>query len=332
MKSLWARGRFSGVLWIVGAMISACLPANGLFDAQRPAAAAPLAAAGAPATGPRAFDTPQQAADAVVNAAAKYDVPAIVQIFGPNAKDILFTGEPPRDRQRAADFAAEAKEKTTISVDPKTKDRAFIIVGKEDWPFPVPLVKRAGKWSFDIQAGRQELLYRRIGANELDAITICRGYVQAQYDYAFRKREGYQVHQYAQRLISSPGQQDGLAWRNPDGTWGGPVGENVARAIAQGYTGSRSEPYHGYFFKVLTGQGPAAPLGAMDFVVKGVMIGGFGLAAAPAEYEVTGVKTFIVSYEGIVYQKDLGPNTLAIFQKMKLYNPDKTWERTDDGW
>jgi hypothetical protein len=319
------------VLWIVGAMISACLPANGLFDAQRPAAAAPAATAGAPTVGPRGFDTPRQAADAVVNAAAKYDVPAIVQIFGPSAKDILFTGEPPRDRQRAADFAAEAKEKTTISVDPKTKDRAFIIVGKEDWPFPVPLEKKGGKWSFDIQAGRQELLYRRIGANELDAITVCRGYVEAQYDYAFKKREGYQVHQYAQRIISTPGKQDGLAWKNPDGTWGGPVGENVARAIAQGYT-SRAELFHGYFFKVLKGQGPAAPGGARDFVVKGIMIGGFGLAAAPAHYRVTGVKTLIVSYEGIVYQKDLGPNTLAIFQKMTLYNPDKTWQRTNDRW
>ena len=326
MKSTWFKGRFSGLLWIMGAMVCACLPASGLFAAQQPAATAPPATAGA-----RSFDTPHQAVEALVKAAAKFDVAAIVQIFGRDAEDILFTGEPQRDRQRAADFAAQANEKRNLSVDPKT-GRAFLIVGKEEWPFPVPLVRRGGKWSFDIQAGRQELLFRRIGANELDAITICRGYVEAQYEYAYQKRQGYQVHQYAQRLISTPGTQDGLAWQNPNGTWGGPVGENVARAIAQGYTGSRSEPFHGYYFKILTGQGPAAPLGAMNFVVKGVMIGGFGLAAAPAEYEVTGVKTFIVSYEGIVYQKDLGPNTLAIFQNMKLYNPDKTWERTDDKW
>src|SRR6516165_4144762 len=328
MRSIWAKGRFSGVLWLVGAVICACLPASGLFGAQRSAAAAP-AAAGAPAAGARGFDTPRQAADAVVNAAAKYDVPAIVQIFGPNAKDILFTGEPPRDRQRAADFAAEAKEKTTISVDPKTKDRAFIIVGKEDWPFPVPLVKKGGKWSFDIQAGRQELLYRRIGANELDAITICRGYVEAQYEYAFKKREGYQVHQYAQRIISTPGKQDGLAWRNPDGTWGGPIGENIAEAIEKGYT-SKAEPYHGYFFKVLKGQGPAAPLGRLDYVIEGVMIGGFALVAAPAEYRVTGVMTFIVSQDGVVYQKDLGPDTLNIFAKMELFNPDDTWSPVEE--
>jgi DUF2950 family protein len=315
----------------MGAMVCACLSAPSLFAAQQPAAAAPPAAPVAPDAGPRSFDTPRQAVLALVKAAATFDVAAIVQIFGADAEDILFTGEPLRDRQRAADFAAQANEKKRISVDPSA-GRAYLIVGKEDWPFPVPLVKKGGKWSFDIQAGRQELLYRRIGANELDAITICRGYVQAQYQYAYQKREGYQVHQYAQRLISTPGTQDGLAWKNPDGTWGGPVGENVARAIAQGYTGSRSEPYHGYFFKILTGQGPAAPLGAMNFIVKGVMIGGFGVAAAPAEYEVTGVKTFIVSYEGIVYQKDLGPNTLQIFKNMTLYNPDKTWQRTDDKW
>jgi len=183
----------------------------------------------------------------LVEAAAKFDVSAIVQIFGTGGEDILFTGETPRDRQLAADFAAQANEKKRVYVDPNG-NRAFLIVGKEEWPFPVPLVKRGGKWFFDIQAGRRELLYRRIGANELDAITICRGYVEAQYQYAFQKREGYKVHQYAQRIISTPGKQDGLAWKNPDGTWGGPIGEHVARAIAQGYT-SRTEPFHGYFLR-----------------------------------------------------------------------------------
>lgn len=274
-----------------------------------------------------------QAVVALVDAAAKFDVAAIVQIFGTDAEDILFTDEPVRDRQRAADFAAQANEKRTVSVDPTDSNRVTLVVGREAWPFPIPLVKQGGKWSFDIQAGRQELLYRRIGANELDAISVCRGYVTAQSQYALQKREGYEVHQYAQRILSTPGQQDGLAWQNADGTWGGPVGENVARAIAQGYTNTGNpQPFHGYFFKVLKGQGPAAPLGAMNFVVQGAMIGGFALAAAPAEYEVTGVKTFIVGYDGIVYQKDLGPKTLRIFQNMTLYNPDKTWQRTDDDW
>ena len=277
------------------------------------------------------FDTPQQAADALVDAAQKFDEVALIQIIGPGGDDVVFSGEFAQDRQRASDFAAKALEKKSVSVDPKTGNRAFLLVGNEDWPFSVPIVKRGNQWYFDAKAGKQELLNRRIGANELDAISICNGFVAAQYEYALQKRDGYEVNQYAQRVISTSGKQDGLAWQNPDGTWGGPVGEKIARAIEQGYT-SKSEPYHGYLFKILKGQGPAAPLGQMNFVVNGAMIGGFALAAAPAEYLVTGVKSFIVSYEGIVYQKDLGPDTLEIFSAMELYNPDKTWQRTDDNW
>jgi hypothetical protein len=139
------------------------------------------------------------------------------------------------------------------------------------------------------------------------------------------------VNQFAQKIISTPGKHDGLAWKNPDGTWGGPVGEDVAKALEQGYT-DKSQPYHGYYFKVLKGQGPAAPMGQMDFVVKGMMIGGFALAAAPADYRVTGVQTFIVNQSGVVYQKDLGPDTLKTFKEMELFDPDKTWHRTDDDW
>jgi hypothetical protein len=271
----------------------------------------------------RLFDTPQQAADALIDAAAKFDVSALTEIFGPAADDVAFTGDFAQDRQRAIDFAAEARERKSVSVDPKTGTRAFLLVGKEDWPFPVPLVKRAGKWSFDGKAGKQELLYRRIGANEMDAIQICRGYVDAQHEYALQQREGYDVHQYAQRIVSTPGKQDGLAWQDSDGNWDGPIGENIAKAIEQGYTSG--EPYHGYFFKILKGQGPAAPLGKMDFVVNGLMIGGFALVAAPAEYGVTGVRTFIVSHDGVVYDRDLGPETMAQFTRMERFNPDKSW-------
>ena len=185
------------------------------------------------------------------------------------------------------------------------------------------------RWSFDANAGRQELLYRRIGRNELDAIEVCRGFVEAQHEYALEKRSGSGVNQYAQRIISTPGKQDGLAWQNPDGTWGGPVGEEIARVIARGYS-SRSEPYHGYYFKVLKGQGPAAPLGANGLRRKGVMIGGFALIAAPAQYRVTGVKTFMVSHDGVVYQKDLGPNTLEVARKIERFNPDRTWTPVED--
>ena len=197
-------------------------------------------------------------------------------------------------------------------------------MGNEDWPFPVPLVKSGDKWYFDARAGRQELLHRRIGANELDAVDICRGYVDAQYEYAFQPREGFNVNQYAQRIISNPGKQDGLGWQNQDGSWGGPIGEKIARAIEQGYSPG-AEPYHGYFFKILKGQGPAAPLGQMDYVVKDLMIGGFALVAAPAEYGETGIKTFIVSQDGVVYEKDLGPGTLNEFQNMERFNPDQSW-------
>jgi hypothetical protein len=274
--------------------------------------------------GARRFDTPQQAADVLVDAADKFDVVALGQIFGPGGEDIVFSGEFAQDRQHAANFVAEAHEKKSVSVDPKNGNRAFLLVGNEDWPFPVPLLKRGNQWSFDAKAGRQELLNRRIGANELDAIAICHGYVEAQHEYALQPHEGYDVNQYAQRIISTSGKQDGLAWQNPDGTWGGPVGEKIAIAIEQGYT-SRSDPYHGYFFKILKGQGPAAPLGEMDFVVKGVMIGGFALVAAPAQYDVTGVRAFIVSHDGIVYDKDLGPKTLDEFKKMERFNPDRSW-------
>ena len=190
-------------------------------------------------------------------------------------------------------------------------------------------MKQKGKWFFDTKVGREEILNRRIGANELNAIQICRGFVEAQHEYAVEKHDGSKVNQYAQRIISSPGKHDGLAWQNADGTWGGPVGEEVAKALEQGYT-ERVQPYHGYYFKVLKGQGPAAPMGEMDFVVGGAMIGGFALAAAPAEYRVTGVMTFIVGPDGVVYEKDLGPDTLKTFQSMDKYNPDKTWKVTED--
>jgi len=194
-------------------------------------------------------------------------------------------------------------------------------------------VKQKGKWFFDTKVGREEILNRRVGENELNAIEICRGFVEAQQEYAAEKHDGSKVNQYAQRILSMPGKHDGLAWQNPDGTWGGPVGEEVAKALQEGYSfqaGGNPKPYHGYYFKVLTGQGPAAPGGEVDFVVVGAMIGGFALAAAPAEYRVTGVMTFMVGPDGVVYEKDLGPDTLKTFQSMDKYNPDKTWKVTED--
>ena len=279
----------------------------------------------------KAFATPKQASEALIRAAETFDLPELKEILGPDGEDLVASEDPVRDKNIAAAFASKAHEKNQVTVDPKNSRRAILSVGNDEWPVPIPLVKKEGKWSFDSKAGRQEILFRRIGGNELDAIQICRGYVEAQSAYAMEKHDNAEVNQYAQRIVSAPGKHDGLAWQNSDGTWGGPVGEGVAKALEQGYT-NRSQPYHGYYFKILKGQSSSAPLGQMNFMVEGAMIGGFALVAAPAEYRVTGVKTFIVSYEGIVYEKDLGPNTLEMFKNMELYDPDKTWKRTDDNW
>jgi DUF2950 family protein len=281
--------------------------------------------------GQKTFATPEDAAKALIQAEESFDVPALLEMLGPDGRDLVSSEDPVRDKNRATAFAAIAREKTSIRVDPKNRGRATLLVGNDDWPLPIPIVKRNGEWSYDTKAGRHEILLRRIGENELDAIQVCRGFVEAQYDYASQKHDGSQLNEYAQRVISTPGKQDGLAWQNADGTWGGPIGEAIAKAVAQGYS-SKAQPYHGYYFKVLKGQGPAAPLGQMDFVVEGDMIGGFALAAAPAQYRVTGVQTFIVSHNGIVYQKDLGPDTLTVFKNMERYNPDKSWHSTDDEW
>src|SRR6266581_706459 len=296
-------------------------------------AAAPSKSDAASAAQPaqKQFDTPKQAADALIQVAADFDVAAAKEILGPDSEDIVASEDPVQDKNRAVEFAAKAKEKMSVQTDKQNRNQAILIVGNDNFPLPIPIVKQKGKWFFDTKVGREEILNRRIGANELNAIEICRGFDEAQHEYAQEKHDDSKVNQYAQRIISSPGKHDGLAWQNADGTWGGPVGEEVAKALEQGYTQqSQPQPYHGYYFKVLKGQGPAAPMGEMDFVVGGAMIGGFALAAAPAEYRVTGVQTFIVGPDGIVYEKDLGPDTLKLFQSMDRYNPDKTWKVTQD--
>ena len=284
------------------------------------------------ATAQKSFATPQEAVQELVKAAGNYDVPSLLAIFGPDGEDFISSADPVHDKTNSMKFAALAEEKKTVKIDPAIPDRAILVVGDEKWPFPVPIVKKNGRWIFDSKAGRAEILYRRIGANELDAIQVCRGFVDAQHEYALAIHDDSGVNQYAQRIISTPGKQDGLYWENPPGTPAGPISEPVARAIEEGYSIDRRSAYHGYYFDVLKGQGPAAPMGKLDYVIQGVMIGGFALIATPAEYRVTGVKTFICNQDGIVYQKDLGPDTLDLAKKIKLYNPDKTWHRTNDEW
>jgi len=279
-------------------------------------------------TPPREFATPESAAAALVTAAEKFDVPALKDILGGVGADLVESEDTVQDRRTATAFAAEARQKQRLELD-STKSVAVLSVGPANWPMPIPIVEQDGKWAFDAAAGREEVLRRRIGRNELDAIQVCWGYVEAQREYALTRHDGAMVNQYAQRVISTPGKQDGLAWQTAGGKWEGPVGEEIARAIAEGYKDKR-EPYHGYYFKILKGQGPAAPMGQMDFVVDSAMIGGFALVAAPAEYLVTGVNTFIVSHNGIVYEKDLGDQTLEEFRKMERYNPDSTWKAVPD--
>ena len=317
--------RFASILgMMLGGLLSVAIAA----DAPAPPATKATGTT-AGAAGPQTFDSAEKAADALVDAAEKFNVTSLIRIVGPQGEDLVLTGEYAQDRERAQEFAAQARKRKQVSVDPKTDTRAYLLVGEQDWPFALPIVKRDGRWSFDAAAGRQELMYRRIGSNELDAIDICEGYVDAQFDFAYRKRQGYEAPHYAQHIISSPGKQDGLAWKNPDGSWGGPIGEKIAEAIEQGYN-LKADPYHGYFFKVLKGQGAAAPLGTMDYVVGGVMLGGFALVAAPAEYGETGLKTFMVSHTGVVYEKDLGPDTLQQFQQMERFDPDKSWTPVKD--
>ena len=230
------------------------------------------------------------------------------KIFGPGGEEIVLSGEYPQDRQRALDFAAQAREKKSVAIDPLTKSRAFLLVGKKDWPFPVPIVKRGSRWQFDAAAGLQELEYRRIGRNELDAIEVCRGTWRRSTSTPFSRATA--TMSTSMRSTSSAHPASTMAW--PGRT---PMERGAARSVkalpapSNRVTTSsrvRQRPYHGYFYKVLKGQGPDAPLGEMDYVVKGLMIGGFALIAAPAEYGETGINTFIVSQDGVVYQKDLG--------------------------
>jgi DUF2950 family protein len=280
--------------------------------------------AAASAARQRTFSTPKAAADALVAAAEPFDSAALFEILGSDAEDLIASGDPVLDKNQAQEFAKQAKTKLVVVPDRKNPKRATLTVGADEWPMPIPLVEESGKWRFDAAAGRHEILLRRIGRNELDAIDVCHGYVEAQEEYASELRGGSTVTQYAQRVIGTAEKQDGLAWRDADGTWRGPIGEKIAEAIQEGYR-SKYEPYHGYYFKILKGQGRSAPLGQLDYVVKGVMIGGFALVASPAEYEVTGIKSFIVANDGVVYEKDLGPRTLEAFQKMERFDPDKTW-------
>lgn len=288
-----------------------------------------VALLGAAAPAARTFDTPEAAADALVQAAESGDIGGLVAILGPGSRDVVSSGDPVEDKNDLSRFASKAREQMRISYDVANPNLAVLVAGKDDWPMPIPIVKRAGKWQFDLKDGKREILARRIGNNELEAIMLLRGYVEAQHEYASTTHDGSKVRQYAQKWISSPGKQDGLSWWDANGKPAGPIGDEIAKLLAAGYK-DKAAPVNGYYFRALTSQGPNARLGARDYIVQGKMIGGFAAIAWPANYGVTGVQTFQVNNDGIVYQKDLGPETAKLAPAIKSYNPDKTWAETDD--
>jgi hypothetical protein len=277
----------------------------------------------------QAFKTPDEAASALVAAARAADMKALVTVLGPDGVDIVSSGDEVADAETRQRFLAAYDAKHRIEMEGDNK--AVVILGQEDFPLPIPLARKDGMWRFDTAAGREEILFRRIGQNELDAIQTCLAYVDAQNEYAEKDRTGAGMNTYAQRIVSQPGKKDGLYWPTSQSGEESPLGELFAQATKQGYrAGGGRTPYRGYYFKILTKQGPAAPGGQLDYVVRGKMIGGFALVAYPAEYRNSGVMTFLVNHAGIIYQKDLGPDTVKLAERMTSFNPDQTWQKVSD--
>jgi Protein of unknown function (DUF2950) len=280
----------------------------------------------AAAEGAKIFPTPQAAAQGLVDALKTGDKQAVLAVLGPDAKDLVSSGDEVQDREAAKRFTAMAQQ--MMHVEPTGEGAALMSIGADDWPFPIPIVKTGDGWAFNTLEGKQELLNRRIGANELDTIEVCRAYVDAQRTYVVETHDGTGVIKYADRIISSPGKHDGLYWPEVAGQETSPLGPLIADAEAEGYN-KKGVPYHGYYYRILTGQGKSAPGGAYGYLINGNMVGGFALVAYPAQYGSSGVMTFIVNQTGVVYQKDLGLKTEAIAKAMKIYNPDSSWQKVE---
>lgn len=275
------------------------------------------------------FASPQQAVDALVAALRAGTAQQLLHIFGPQGDKLVHSGDPIADKAARDKFVTAYGKAHKIVMD--TTDKAVLVIGERAWPFPIPVVKQGDVWHFDTRAGEEEILDRRIGRNELNAIEVCRAYVDAQHEYASKDRNGDGLLEYASRFRSSPGKHDGLYWPVSGSEQASPLGPLMASAQAEGYgaphaAAHKREPYHGYYYRILTRQGKNAPGGAYDYVVRGHMIGGFALVAFPAQYGASGVMTFLVNQDGVVYQKDLGPDTTAIARRMTEFNPDETWK------
>ena len=288
-----------------------------------------LCAAAGVAQAQQAFKTPDEAAGALAAAAKSGDMKALVAVLGPDGEDIVSSGDEVADAETRQKFVAAYDAKRRIAME--GDDKAIVVIGTEDFPLPIPLVRKDGMWRFNTAAGRDEILFRRIGKNELDAIQSCLAYVDAQNEYAEKDRTGAGMNTYAQRIISQPGKKDGLYWPTAQGEDESPLGELVAQATRQGYrVGAARTPYRGYYFKILTKQGSSADGGTLDYMVQGKMIGGFALVAYPAEYRNSGVMTFLVNHSGTIFQKDLGSSTQSLAERMTSFNPDKTWQKVAD--
>jgi len=276
----------------------------------------------------RTFASPEEAVKAFVEAFKSNDVKALEAILGPGSRDLVSSGDPVADKAVRERFLSRYGEKNRLEV---TETKANLNVGNDDWPFAIPIVKKDALWRFDTKAGREEILARRIGENELSAIQFCLAYVDAQREYTLKDRDGDGLLEYAQKFGSDKGKKNGLYWKVAEGEEQSPLGPIAAAAQKQGYSkkGKEPEPFYGYYYRILTGQGKNATGGAYDYLVKGNMIGGFALVAYPAKYGSSGVMTFIVNHDGVVYQKDLGRNTEKTAQAMKLFNPDSTWKKVE---
>jgi hypothetical protein len=273
----------------------------------------------------KSFSSAEEAVKAAIGAARSNNDKELLTIFGSQAREILFSGDAVADKQRRGQFLAAYDEKNRLASEGES---VTLIVGKNDWPFPIPVVKKGNVWVFDTAKGKEEILNRRIGENELNTIQVMLAVVDAQREYALKDRDKNSLLEYAVKFISDPGKRNGLYWETKAGEQPSPLGPILARAREAGYKGTPSAtpiPYYGYYYRILTAQGKNAPGGAFSYLVKGKMIGGFAVVAHPAEYGNSGVMTFIVNYEGKVFQKNLGANTTMIARNMKEYNPDSSW-------
>lgn len=279
----------------------------------------------------RTFASPEEAADALAAAVRAQDVNGLLAVVGPGASSWLFSGDRVADRNDWSRFLTAYEARHAVETQPD--GRRVLVVGEDAWPFPAPLVERAGRWRFDAEAGREELLDRRVGRNELDTLQTLLAIVDAQREYARSDVDGDGLIDYARRIRSTPGQHDGLYWEAGSGERQSPLGPLVARATREGYGRQAEDPepsaFHGYLFRLLTAQGPHAPGGAHDYLVGDALLGGFAVVAYPARYGLSGVTTFLVNHEGVVYQKDLGPETAALARGLATFDPDPTWKKVE---